>query len=111
MITWFIWKPKKWSRAIASPSGFQEAFVHVKNRYSPNRIVVQSGKPVRFNFIREEQNACSEIVIFPDFQKSVTLPTGKNVIIELPPMDEGKYEFTCQMGIYRGIIISTKSII
>jgi plastocyanin domain-containing protein len=109
MIAWFIWRPKKGeSYAKAGPSGFQEESISVKNGYSPNRIIVQSGKPVRFNFIREEQNACSEIVIFPDFQKSATLPANKKVIIELPPMEDGKYEFTCQMGVYRGTIIANK---
>jgi plastocyanin domain-containing protein len=111
MITWFIRRPKKGeSYAKGGPSGFQEASIYVKNGYSPNRIIVQSGKPVRFNFMREEQNVCSEIVIFPDFQKSATLPAGKKVIIELPPMEDGKYEFTCQMGVYRGTIIANKFI-
>lgn len=105
-IAWFFWGPKKGGRlAEVGASGFQEAAIRVKSGYTPNRIVVQSGKPVRFEFTREENAACSEMVVFPDFQKSTTLPAGKKVTIELPPMKEGNYEFTCQMGMYRGTVV------
>lgn len=107
LIAWFFWGPKKGgSLANVGASGYQEATIRVKNGvYTPNRIVVQSGKPIKFEFLREEKVACSEMVIFPDMQKSVMLPFGKKVTIELPPMKEGNYEFTCQMGMYRGLVI------
>lgn len=106
-IAWFFWGPKKGgSLAATGNSGYQETTIQVKNGYHPARVIVQSGKPVRFEFTREETAACSEMVIFPDFQKSATLPVGKKVIIELPPMQTGTYDFTCQMGMYRGTIIA-----
>ncbi|MFX3624591.1 MAG: cupredoxin domain-containing protein [Ectobacillus sp.] len=86
----------------------KEAAIRVKNGYTPNRIVVHSGKPIRFEFTREEKAACSEMVVFPDFQKSALLPVGKKVTIELPPMNEGNYEFTCQMGMYKGTVVVKK---
>ncbi|PLR82242.1 copper-transporting ATPase [Bacillus canaveralius] len=106
LIAWFFWGPKKGgSLAKVSSSGYQEAMIRVKNGYSPARIVVQSGKPVRFEFTREETTACSEMVVFPDFQKSAMLPVGRKIAIDLPPMKEGIYDFTCQMGMYRGKVI------
>lgn len=106
VIAWFFWGPKKEGiPATLGSSGIQEAQIRVKNGYSPNRIIAQRGKPIRFVFFREEKVACSEMVVFPDFQKSATLPTGKKVIIELPPMEDGIYDFTCQMGMYRGKVI------
>ncbi|XJZ28050.1 cupredoxin domain-containing protein [Bacillota bacterium Lsc_1132] len=110
LIAWFFWGPKKGgSLAEIGASGFQEASIRVKNgAYTPNRIIVQSGKPVRFEFLREEKAACSEMVVFPDFEKSATLPAGKKVTIELPPMEDGTYEFTCQMGMYRGTVVARK---
>jgi len=106
LIAWFFWGPKKGgSLAETSSSGYQEAAIQVKNGYHPSRIIVQSGKPVRFQFIREETQACSEMVIFPDFQKSTTLPMGKKIVVELPPMQTGTYDFTCQMGMYKGKIV------
>ncbi|MBM4764626.1 hypothetical protein GNT69_20425 [Bacillus sp. B15-48] len=46
------------------------------------------------------------MVIFPDFQKSATLPVGEKIRIDLPPMEVGTYDFTCQMGMYKGTIIA-----
>lgn len=109
LITWLLlFRGLKTDRSLAviRDSGYQETTIQVKNGYHPQRVIVQSGKPVRFEFTREETNACSEMVIFPDFQKSATLPVGKKVIIELPPMSAGTYDFTCQMGMYRGTIIA-----
>lgn len=106
-IAWFFWGPKKGgSQAEIGSSGYQEASIQVKNGYNPARVIVQSGKPIRFEFTREETAACSEMVIFPDFQKSATLPVGQKVRIDLPPMEAGTYDFTCQMGMYKGTIIA-----
>ena len=106
LIAWFFWGPRKGGTlASIGASGYQEAIVRVKNGYTPDLIVVQSGKPVRFEFLREEKSACSEMVVFPDFQKSAMLPEGKKVIVDLPPMDEGIYNFSCQMGMYKGKVI------
>jgi plastocyanin domain-containing protein len=73
--------------------------------YTPDVIVVQHGKPVRLNFRREETAACSEMVIFNDFGKSAQLPTGKTVPVEFLPEKAGEYEFSCQMGMFRGKLI------
>jgi plastocyanin domain-containing protein len=106
-IVWFFWGPKKsGSHAAYNDTGYQEAAIQVKNGYNPSRIIVQSGKPVRFEFLREEKSSCSEMVVFPDLQKSAMLPVGKKVVIELPPMEEGIYDFTCQMGMYKGKVIA-----
>lgn len=105
-IAWFFWGSKKsGSQAEVSASGYQEATIRVKGGYTPDVIVVQSGKPVRLEFVREEKASCSEMVVFPDFQKSVMLPVGKKVTVELLPNRAGSYPFTCQMGMYRGTLI------
>lgn len=105
-IAWFFWGPKKGgSLAQASASGYQEAKVLVKGGYSPDTIVVQKGKPVRFEFLRKEKASCSEMVVFPDFQKSAMLPVGKPITVELLPTESGTYPFTCQMGMYKGTMI------
>lgn len=106
IIVWIFRGSKKGGgQAQMNSSGFQVATIKVKGGYSPARIIVQSGSPVRFQFMREETAACSEMVVFPDFQKSTTLPVGQNVAVELPPMQVGTYDFTCQMGMYKGQII------
>ena len=63
--------------------GYQEAMILVKGGYTPDTIIVRSGRPVRLNFRREETASCSDKVIFADFQKSADLPTGQTVAVEL----------------------------
>ena len=105
-IAWFFWGPRKSGvREAVTSSGYQEAMILVKGGYTPDVIIVQHGKPVRFNFRREETAACSEMVIFNDFGKSAELPTGETVPIEFLPEKPGEYEYTCQMGMLRGKLI------
>ena len=105
-IVWFFWLWKEAGvRAPLTSSGYQEAMILVKGGYTPNVIVVERGRPVRLNFRREETAACSEMVIFGDFNKSARLPTGETVSVELMPAQPGEYEFACQMGMFRGKLI------
>jgi plastocyanin domain-containing protein len=92
-------------RAGATSGGYREAMILVKGGYTPDTIVVEHGKPVRLNFRREETAACSEMVLFPDFDKSAKLPAGETVAIEFLPETPGEYEFPCQMGMLRGKLI------
>ncbi len=105
-IVWFFWMKKtKGTRASETSSGHQEAMILVKGGYTPDVIVVQHGKPVRLNFRREETASCSEMVVLPDFDKSAQLPTGETVSVEFVPEVPGEFEFTCQMGMFRGTLI------
>lgn len=105
-IGWFFWGPRKGGvHAAVTSNGYQEAMVLVKGGYTPDIIVVQHGKPVRLNFRREETAACSEMVVFGDFGKSAKLPEGQVVPVEFLPETPGEYEFTCQMGMFRGKLI------
>ena len=105
-IVWFFWL---WRRegvqAALTSSGYQEALILVKGGYTPDVIVVERGRPVRLHFRREETAACSEMVIFSEFNKSARLPTGETVAIELMADKPGEYEFACQMGMFRGRLI------
>jgi plastocyanin domain-containing protein len=79
--------------------------VLVKGGYTPDIIVVERGKPVRLNFVRQESASCSEMVLFPAFNKSAKLPEGETVPVEFLPNEPGEYEFACQMGMFRGKLI------
>ncbi len=104
-IVWFFWMKRGRGTRAAQAGGRQEVMITVKGGYTPDTIVVQHGRPVRLNFRREETAACSEMVLFPDFQKSARLPTGETVAVEFVPQKPGEYEFTCQMGMLRGKLI------
>jgi len=106
-IVWFFWLVKaKGVKAALASSGYQEQqMVLVKGGYTPDVIVVERGKPVRLNFVRQESASCSEMVLLPAFNKNAKLPEGKTVPIEFLPNEPGEYEFACQMGMFRGKLI------
>jgi len=105
-IAWFFWlAPKGRTRAIGSTGGAQEVAVIVKGGYTPDIIVVKAGQPVRLRFTRRESAACSEKVLFPDFNQSALLPEGQEVTLEFTPDKPGEYGFQCQMGMLRGKLI------
>jgi plastocyanin domain-containing protein len=106
LIVWFFWlKRSTGVRAAETSGGYQEAMVLVKGGYTPDTIIVRSGRPVRLNFRREETASCSDRVVFSDFQKSVDLPIGETVPVELMPKEPGEFAFSCPMGMFRGRLI------
>jgi plastocyanin domain-containing protein len=105
-VAWFFWGPRGAGvTARVTSSGFQEAMILVKGAYNPDVIVVQHGEPVRLTFLRQETAACSEKVLFPDFQRTAELPEGEQVPVEFTPERPGEYEFTCGMGMLRGKLV------
>ena len=105
-IVWFFWlKRAKGFRATETSGGYQEAMILVKGGYTPDTIIVRSGRPVRLNFRREETASCSDKVIFADFAKSAELPTGQTVAVEILPKEPGEFGFACPMGMFRGRLI------
>ena len=106
LIAWYFWfAPKAQTRVAVSASGAQEVAISVKGGYTPDVIVVQKGRPVRLTFTRQESSACSEKVLFPDFNQNALLPEGEQVTLEFTPAKEGEYGFQCQMGMLRGKLI------
>jgi plastocyanin domain-containing protein len=106
LIAWYFWfAPKKQTRVAVSASGAQEVAITVKGGYTPDVIVVQKGRPVRLTFTRQESSACSEKVLFPDFNQNANLPEGEPVTLEFTPEQAGEYGFQCQMGMLRGKLI------
>ena len=80
-------------RRTAKPAPQREISIR-GGGYLPNTIWAEAGMPLRLVFRREESSACSEQVVFPAFGKSVTLPEGEQVAVDLPPQEPGEYEFT-----------------
>jgi plastocyanin domain-containing protein len=105
-IVWFFWLVKsKGVKAGLTSGGYQEQMVLVKGGYTPDVIVIEAGKPVRLNFVRQESASCSEMVLIPAFNKSARLPEGETVPVEFFPKEPGEYEFACPMGMFRGKLI------
>jgi plastocyanin domain-containing protein len=94
------------ARARGRPGG-DEVRIRVGAGYEPETVRGHAGRPLRLTFRRENGLASSERVVFPAFGKSVTLPAGEDVTIELLPTAPGEYEFTCGLGVLRGRLVVT----
>jgi plastocyanin domain-containing protein len=104
-ILWFFFGPRTVTAARVGGAGRQEVDIVVKGGYSPDRIEVRQGQPVRLNFLRRETNPCTEQVIFGDFGIIRELPLGESVPVEFTPDEPGEYEFHCGMNMVRGRLI------
>jgi plastocyanin domain-containing protein len=79
--------------------------VRVKGGYDPPVVRGRVGEPLRIVFSREETASCSEHVVFPALGLSAMLPPYQDVTLELVPEHAGEYEFTCQLGALRGVLV------
>lgn len=100
---WFLLSKPKSAKAIAQRD-VQEITVTVDGGYEPSQIVVRSGQKVRLNFNRKDASSCLEEVRFPDFHIAQTLPLDRVTPIEFTPEKPGRYEFTCGMNMFRGVV-------
>jgi plastocyanin domain-containing protein len=100
---WFLFsKPK--SRRVKTQGGVQEVTVIVDGGYEPSQIVVRAGQLVRLNFDRKDPSSCLGEVRFPDFHIAQNLLLDRVTPIEFTPDKPGKYEFTCGMNMFRGVV-------
>ena len=104
-IYWIRFTQKQVGAKAKEDDGVQAFDVIVKGVYSPNVISAKAGKPVRINFLRQENSECSRFVIFSDFNIRKELPENETVSIEFTPEKAGEYLFTCDMGMYQGKLI------
>ncbi|WP_317930741.1 cupredoxin domain-containing protein [Halioxenophilus sp. WMMB6] len=102
LIIWWFWlyKPKAVSLSAA------ETVIVVDNgNYTPARIQLPAGKPVRLRFLRKDPSPCAELVLIPKLNISESLPVDHAKSINLPALAPGDYPFHCQMQMYRGEIV------
>lgn len=104
-ILWFFFGPRPATAARAAGAGPQEVEVIVRGGYTPDRIEVRQGRPVRLTFLRKESNPCTEQVVIGDFGISRTLPEGERVPIEFTPDKAGEFAFHCAMNMVRGTLV------
>lgn len=95
------------NRAYLSPDGYQEVCVTINGKYRPNTLEVRQGIPVRIRFLRQENNPCSERVVFSAFGIDRRLPAFRETLLEFVPSAAGTFLFTCQLGMYRGKLVVT----
>lgn len=102
VIYWF-WLGKK-STSVAVNSEKIRIIV-ADGVYKPSVIRAKTGEKITLEFFREDSTPCSEFVIFNGINQSAQLPIGKPKTLIFTVNQPGEYEFTCQMGMYRGKLL------
>lgn len=106
LVLWWFWLGKTSSQKAVTAK--QHSVIDIKvadGVYEPAMIQTKVGNKIVLRFTRYEENPCAEAVIFADFNQSANLPIGEAILVELTPHKAGEFEFTCQMGMYRGKLI------
>jgi plastocyanin domain-containing protein len=104
LIIWWFWlyRPKELKETDKERTVMVESGI-----YSPSRVKIEHGQSITLKFIRKDESLCSEMLLFPDLDISVSLPRGKLTAIEIPALEIGEYQFHCQMQMYRGVLVVT----
>lgn len=106
LVNWYFFASGRAVTAASTAGGSQDVTVVVHGGYEPATIRVQSGRPVRLRFDRQETSSCSEEVVLPDFGVRRFLPAHQQTVIEVTPPHPGTYEFACGMGMLHGRLIA-----
>ena len=78
--------------------------VVVDGAYRPGAIVAYAGVPLRILFGRDDDDSCSERVVFSTPRIDRRLAPSGVTIVDLPAQPAGEIRCTCGMGRYRGRI-------
>lgn len=102
-IIWWFWLAKPKAK-ISRQNDIIEVIAE-NGTYSPSFIQAGKGQSLTLRFVRKDANPCAEKVVFADLNKSADLPLEEPRDITLTIDTPGTYEFTCQMGMYRGKLL------
>ena len=71
--------------------------------YSPNTFTLKKDIPVKWQINGENTFGCQAFLVVPKLGIQKTIAAGQNVI-EFTPKEEGTINFSCGMGMYRGVM-------
>jgi plastocyanin domain-containing protein len=103
-IAWWFWLSRP--RAVRLDRGAPIEILVADGVYTPKVVEVASGSMVVLRFLRKDPTPCAEKVVFGDLDVTVDLPLNEPREVRLVPPAPGEYEFTCQMGMYRGKLVA-----
>jgi len=102
-IVWWFWLAKPKTKTAVQNEVIE---VIVENGvYTPSVIQAAKGRPLTLRFMRRDPSPCAEKVIFSHLNINADLPINEPKDIRLTVDTPDSYEFTCQMGMYRGKLL------
>ena len=101
-IIWWFW--------LSRPGVYnsQDAVINIKvadGVYTPAHIEIGVGQEVTLRFQRFDASACAEIVRFDDLDIRIELALNEPAEVCLCIETPGRYDFSCDMGMYQGTLI------
>lgn len=76
----------------------------VSDGYHPAHIEARAGVPIRLVFLRQDDHACTDRVVFSEPKLERRLAPYATTVVDLPTVAGREIRFTCGMGQYRGRI-------
>lgn len=70
--------------------------------YQPSTLSIPAGEPVRLIVDRQEDNLCSDEIVFPQLGVRQKLAPFGTTEVMIPATEAGTYTMTCQMGMMSG---------
>jgi plastocyanin domain-containing protein len=104
VIVWWFWLSK--AKTIQANQNVIQIIVK-DGVYTPARIQAKANKPITIEFLRQDQSACSEYVVFSNLDVHEQLPLNQPHSIHLGKLAPGTYPFACQMNMYAGELVVT----
>ena len=106
LIVWWFWIYKP---PVVLAEKNTITVVVANGSYEPSKIQLAAGQNTIVRFVRKDPSPCAATVVFADFDISEELPLNNPKEINLPPLVPGEYPFSCQMQMYRGVLIVNHS--
>lgn len=105
IVAWF------WLYRPAAAAPVKEGIVDIlvaDGVYSPSEVSVPVGRETVLRFLRRDRSPCAATVLIDDLGISAELAVDKPVEVRVRPPRPGRYEFTCQMRMYRGTLVAVE---
>jgi len=104
ILWWFFGRTASSGSAVVA-DGEQTIEIMVEGGYSPEVSELQADTPSKLIFKRRDSSSCLEEVVIPDLGISAKLPLNGEKTIELPPLKQGEYEYSCGMRMFHGKLV------
>lgn len=91
----------------AADAAPEEVQIVVDHGYTPSKVTVQEGTPLRLTFLRKDYSGCTKEVVFPTLGIKRELPVNKPVVVDVPPQKPGEVPFQCGMAMLKGSVVVT----
>lgn len=86
-------------------NGIQEVSIQVNaNGYSPRRLTVKAGIPVKLTLHSTDAYSCASYFILKAFNIKAQLGANDTQSFTFTPTQKGKFPYTCAMGMYTGTL-------